>query len=169
MANQQVGSREEVETNLDLVIRGMMNSSYDFSDLMRRIIPDFRITLVRNLDGFVRPRGVLTVSLAALAERAPRTRENEPRDGDFTAVIDLFDPPTYIRHMAACLAEKARDPKLSLKKIGARLGIHLMIVKRAFDYARQMREAGWETPYQEVKERPTSAPRWKPRPNSRAG
>jgi hypothetical protein len=50
-----------------------------------------------------------------------------------------------------------------LKQIGGRLGLNVMVVKRALDYARRMKAVGTTDPYQEVTAYPANAARWKSR------
>jgi hypothetical protein len=128
---------------------------------MRRIIPEFLIQPIQTLDGYVRPRAKLTISLARLGERPGQ--EYVPHETDFGVILDLFEPPGYLHHLQACVAAKASDSRLSLKGLGVKLGLNHMLIKRALDYARRMEKLGWKTPYKEVRARPASASRWKPR------
>jgi site-specific DNA recombinase len=163
VVQHQIGSREEIEARLESALRELVNTSYDFAVLMRRMIPEFVIQPVQTVDGYVRPRGKLTISPAAFADPMAGRGVYVPQPGDVSLVLDLFDSPGYILHMDACLAEKAKNRRLSVKKIGLSLGINFMIVKRAFDYARRMRDKGWLAPYKELTARPESVPRWKQR------
>src|SRR5262249_12818109 len=62
-------SYQEVESNLEVVLRAVAQHSYAFGDLMRQVLPAFVVQPVQALDsGQVRPRAKLTVRLAALAE-----------------------------------------------------------------------------------------------------
>lgn len=156
-------SRDQVKAELDAALRQVANTSYEFAELMRRIIPEIWIQPIASLDGYVRPQAKIQFNPGAVVNSA--CGKNKVKQGQqvVKASIDLFELPLYIRHMAACLAEKAEDPRLSLKQIAARLGISYMTVKRSVDYARCMKQQGWEEPYKELKARPKSAPRWKPR------
>jgi hypothetical protein len=145
---------------LGTVLPELARTSYELGDLLRRLIPDLVIQPVQSVDGFVRPRAQLTISLATLAEPGGSRAGYIARPGDFCVALDLFEPPAHIRHRIACLTEKARNPKLSLKQIGARLGVNHMVVKRAFDYERRMQQAGWTTPYCELTACPIKASRW---------
>lgn len=139
--------------------------SFDFSELLRRIIPRLVIYPVQALDSDqVRPRAALTLDLGVLlpAEVKPEDRP-EPRH----IVIDLFEPPEHIRHIERVV--KARQERLqsgqkaSLKVLAADLGIGRMTVKRALGYQRLMEAEGLSEPYRVLMEPPKRASRWKPR------
>ena len=128
---------------------------------MRRIFPQFVIQPVQALDTpLVRPRAKLTFRPGSLVSNGPA---NGADVADAEVTIDLFEPPVHILHMSRCLAAKAENPHLSLKKIATQLGINYMTVKRSFDYARRMQAAGLTDPYRELLERPEKASRWRPR------
>ena len=75
----------------------------------------------------------------------------------------LFEPPLHIRHLDECLRLKAEHPRDSLKTIASRAGLNHMTIKRAFDYARRMDQAGVTTPFQILTSKPANASRWKNR------
>jgi hypothetical protein len=157
-------SYREVESNLEVALRAVAQHSYAFGDLMRQIIPKFVVQPVQALDsGQVRPRAKLTVRFAALAEIKGGEAAGGLQAGDLEVAVNLFDPPLHVRHLEQCVAEKAAHPQLSLKQIGGRLGLNVMVVKRALDYARRMKAVGTTDPYQEVTARPANAARWKSR------
>jgi DNA invertase Pin-like site-specific DNA recombinase len=157
----QFVTSEYLDKNLDSALLHLASSSYDFADLMRRLIPEFVIYPVQPLDsGLVRPRARITLRLSALAD-GPASPGSVKQD--VTASIDLFEPPEHIRHMPACVQAKARCPELSLKKIATSLGINYMTVKRALNYARLMEREGITNPYRELRDRPEQASRWKRR------
>jgi hypothetical protein len=153
-------SRQEVESRLEEALLAVAQSSFEFTELMRRVFPVFVIQPVQALDsGQVRPRARLTFRPGAIMSN----EQGAEQTTDIQIEIDLFDPPKHIRHTPQCLAEKAREPKLSLKKIAARLGLNCMVVKRALDYGRRMQQAGTSDPCRVLSERPANAARWKPR------
>ena len=121
----------------------------------------FLLEPVQALDTpLVRPRARLTFRPSNLVSiQAGDSAEL----ADIQVKIDLFDPPVHIGHMPACLAAKAEAPKLSFKKIAAKLGINYMTVKRALDYSRRMVAAGMSEPYRVLRDRPETASRWHPR------
>jgi len=154
------GSRAEVERRLDAALREVARTSYEFGDLMRKVIPEFVIVPVQALDsGLVRPRARLTLRLSALAEGAGAGPN--PPAGDVSMTIDLFEPAAHIRAIPDCVGAKRADPDLSLDKIAARTGHNRMTVKRALAYARLIEAEGSEGPYRELTKRPAAASRWR--------
>jgi DNA invertase Pin-like site-specific DNA recombinase len=157
-------SRQEVEAKLDEVLIEVAQTSHEFADLMRRIFPEFVIQPVQALDsGQIRPRGRLVFRPNGFGDVPGNGRPPDPQSGDVEVVIDLFDPPDYIRHMRRCLDARAKNNKLSLKKLGQQLNLNYMTVKRAFDYARRMEALGSEDPYRAITTCPIKAARWKHR------
>lgn len=77
--------------------------------------------------------------------------------------VDLFEPALHVQHARACAALKQAEPRLSLKRIGAQLGLGHMTVKRCLAYARRLDAAGLIDPYLVLGEQPELASRWKPR------
>jgi len=156
-------SKEQIEPLLDESLNSVADSSFEFADLMRRIITAFVVQPVQALDPpLVRPRGKLTLRLGALNDDC--TARSSGAD-DVQVELDLFEPPKHIRYLHQIVAAKRREPKLSLKKLAALLpdAISYMAVKRALDYARLMESAGVTDPYRELLEPPANASRWHPR------
>jgi site-specific DNA recombinase len=154
-------SKQDVASNLWCVLHSLAESSYEFADFLRRVFPKFEVRPVQALDsGLVRPRAWLTFRPSRLANASQTGQEAEE---GFELVLDLFEPPVHIRHMEACLAERQAHPKLSLKKLAARLDIGYMTVKRAFDYARRMEAEGLTEPYRELDACPAEASHWRTR------
>ena len=153
-------SKEQIEPLLDESLNAVADSSFEFADLMRRIITEFVIQPVQALDPpLVRPRGKLTLRLSGLNDDcAARSSEED----DVHVILDLFEAPKHIRYLDQIVAAKRREPKLSLKKLAALLpdAISYMAVKRALDYARLMESAGVTDPYRELLEPPANASRW---------
>jgi hypothetical protein len=151
-------SKKQVEENLHSTLIRLVGSSFPMADLVRRVFPGFILEPVQALDTpLVRPRATLTFRPSSMvgveADDSAELAEVQVR-------IDLFDPPLHIGHMSACVATKAEAPKLSLKKLAAKLGINYMTVKRALDYSRRMAAAGMSEPYRVLHERPKTASRW---------
>ena len=153
-------SKEQIEPLLDKSLNSLADNSFEFADLMRRIITEFVIQPVQALDPpLVRPRGKLTLRLSGLNDDcAARSSDAD----DVHVVLDLFDAPKHIRYLDQIVAAKRREPKLSLKKLAALLpdAISYMAVKRALDYASLMESAGVTDPYRELLEPPANASRW---------
>ena len=156
-------SKEQIEPLLDESLNAVADSSFEFADLMRRIITEFVIQPVQALDPpMVRPRGKLTLRLSGLNDDcAARSSDAD----DVHVVLDLFEAPKHIRYLDQIVAAKRREPKLSLKKLAALLpdAISYMAVKRALDYARLMESAGVTDPYRELLQPPANASRWERR------
>ena len=158
------GSRADVERHLPAVLQQLAKNSYEFADLMRRIIPEFWIVPVQALDtGLVRPQARLIVSPAALLDGPCPAGSSGARPGEIVGVLDLFEPPVHIRAIPACVAAKTADPKATLDKIAARTGYNRMAVKRALAYARKMEAEGMTHPYRELTSCPDVASRWRHR------
>jgi site-specific DNA recombinase len=164
----RLGSRGEVSNELEAALSLLAATSYDFAKLMRRVIPTFTIVPVQALDsGLVRARGKLVLRLAALLEdgKGPAGGGDvtAPCEGDVALTIDLFEPPSHIRAIGACLEARRANPRLSLVKISEETGILRMTVKRALDYVKLMEAEGLADPYRELTSRPDSASRWRHR------
>ncbi len=150
-------SQAAVAEHLDEALKKLSLTSLDFADWLRRLIPKFVICPVHAQDSpLIRPRAKLTLCMDAWGDGG-----DAPPPVSVT--LDLFEPPVHIRYLDACLALRQAEPKISLKKIAVRLQINYMTVKRSFDFARKMENAGATDPYQEVLERPLHASRWKKR------
>jgi hypothetical protein len=157
-------SRQELVERLHEHVLALARASYEFGDLMRQVLPVFRVEPVQALDsGQVRPRGRLVFRPEALIDRSA-----SPDQSTVTEVlVDLFDPPEPIRHLEACLQEKRQNPRWGYVRIARSLGIGRMTVKRALAYARLMESAGTDNPYRPLRSRPDRASRWQPRPERR--
>lgn len=159
-----VRSRFEVELQLQAAVEQLSANSYEFADVMRTVLPTFAIQPVQALDtGLVRPRAKLVLRLSALLGKPGTGNPGLPQPGDVPMVVNLFDPPVHIAAVPSCVTLKRAEPKLTLDKIGNRLKLNRMTVKRALDYARRMEAEGLEDPYRELTECPAEASRWKPR------
>jgi hypothetical protein len=154
-------SRDEVAERIDEVVELLARTSYDFADLLRRLIPEFVIQPVQALDcPFIRPRARITLRLDAWAEPGEAPVEE-------STTIDLFEPPVHIKHVEACVAARATSPRAGLRAIAKTLGIGYMTVKRSLAYHRRMQDVGLDEPYREIHERPERASRWKKRKKMR--
>src|SRR5262249_4794827 len=106
----------------------------------------------------IRPRLKFTLQLQS---SEPANPEGEQSDVGSQFVLDLFDPPARIQHLQRCLEHRACFPKHTYKQISQALGIGIMTVKRAFDYARLMAKAAATEPYRELTVRPDVVSRWR--------
>jgi hypothetical protein len=160
-------SRDELVGCLEQAVIDLAGSSFDFANLLRRVIVKFQIVPVQDLtSGQVHPRAKLAVRLANLVSDGTDVLL-EPTDLETT--IDLFDSPVHIKHMPACVQMKREHPELSLKQIVSELRkahnieVNYMTVKRALDYSRKMEKEGWTEPYRVLETEPEYASRWKRR------
>lgn len=139
------------------VLLRLMAESFEFATWLRRLVPAFVVQPIEALDTpLVRPRGVLTVRTALLAQ----PDSIAAGDATLSVTLDLFEPPVHIRFHSDCLALRAKEPTLSGRAMAERLGINAMTVKRAFDYLRRMEAAGVTEPYHVITSAPTAASRW---------
>ena len=161
------GSKEDVESRMAEVLWYMMNTSYEFNDVMRRFFPEFIIQPVQAIDsGQVHPRGKLRFQVEATSAEFP--------DGHWVEVVmDFFEPPVHIGLLPQILEERSKvDPKTgrvpSYKKIADKVGTSYMTVKRAIDYSRLMEAEGSKDPFRELTEPPRKASRWLTREKPRS-
>jgi hypothetical protein len=155
-------SQEEFCVDPRQALIELSRTSFEFGDLMRKVFPSFVIQPVQALDsGLVRPRAHLTLDLSALLP---------PGIADAAAeliVVDLFDPPLHIKHLAAVvkLEEQKRHAKKkhSLDILARELNIGRMTVRRALAYRKLMVAASLDEPYRVLSAAPVMASRWKPR------
>jgi hypothetical protein len=156
-------TREAVLADLEGASTLLVQSSFSFAELLRRLLWRFEIFPVQTLDCLqIRARAKVTLSFEAWAK--PGEEVPEP----ISTSIDLFEPPAAITHLAAVVAARSQSPKAGYRRIAAQLGMGLMTVKRAVHYARRMDEAGWTEPFQELTEAPLKAARWR-NPEPRKG
>lgn len=147
-------THEEVAARLDQVVFHLANSSFEFAQFMRRLIPKFVVQPVQQLDcGLVRSRAIIVMRPDAWASEGESTEE-------ISVEIDLFEPPVHIRYLQPCVDIKESDPNATLDQIAAALQINRMTVKRALAYHRLMIDSGLTEPYRVINEKPQSASRW---------
>jgi hypothetical protein len=151
-------TREDLESKCDRALHHLADSSYDFADLIRRLIPDFVIEPIQSLDcSLVRPRARITLSLESWTDPGKIPLQT-------STTIDLFEEPVHIRHLPIILDAKRVQPKASYDAIARKLSINRMTVKRALAYHRLMEEKGVSTPYLVLQSRPENVARWIKRP-----
>jgi hypothetical protein len=131
---------------------------------MRRIISSFEIRPIQNIDsGLVLPRGILKVDFSAIDANSTAGNGVPSSTQGVEFVIDLFEPPEYIRILPAVVDAKQRDPRRGYRKIAKDIGANYMQVKRAWRLHLRMLAEGLSEPYRELTERPVSASRWRHR------
>jgi site-specific DNA recombinase len=132
--------------------------SPEFARLVRPLVPEFSVRLVRLLDGGDRvPRATVALRLAALTG-SPAVPE---LDGLLTRrlTIDLFEPPQ--REQIRAEAVRLRDAGLNQREIDQRLAGQptQTAVYRALRFDDEMKRAGLDSPYVPVTEPPTGSGR----------
>lgn len=146
---------DAIADRLDEAIFHLAETSFEFADLFRRLLPVFVIQPVQALDcAQVRPRAKLTMHFDEWSDQG-----NVPPP--ISVALDLFQYPVHVEHLAACVSAKKATPDASLDTIADKLGINRMTVKRALAYARRMEESNLDNPYRELVQQPKQASRWK--------
>lgn len=141
---------DEVASRIDDVVLHLSRKSYEFTKLMRRMFPEFRLVPVQALDSpQVHPRVKLTLP--------PMVDGGESK----VLVIDAFESPLHIRHALDCRRLKESHPAKTLIQLGEMLGINKMTVKRGLAYARLIENRQTTDPYLELTEKPEKASRWR--------
>lgn len=150
--------REELPGLLDY----LMANSYEFAELLRRVIPVFKIVPLRAIDtGRPVPRAHMTFSFGAMLDRRP-PKEYGPRPGDFSVQLDLFDPPAHVQCLEDAVRLHATHPDWSAEKIAEAIGpnVKRWSVRSALKLHEQMEELGVTEPYVPVTD-PAKVSRWR--------
>ncbi len=143
--------------------RDLTAADIGFAALLRRLIPEFTVTLVRMVDdGRLYPRAELVFDLSGVtpdASRAPAYAALLRRP----VTVDLFTPP--LRERIRVDAVRLREQGLALKKIPPLLAVPASwtVVRQALAVDQMMREQGLESPFVPVVEMPIDSfyRRWK--------
>src|SRR5262249_52955868 len=128
--------------------------SPEFGDLMRQVVPEFDVYLVRLCDGgHPVPRARVRLSLAGIV---PDARHIAGLEEGLTRelTLDVFEPPQRERIRGAAVRRQARGRKQ--REIASRLAEQptQTAVWAALELDRRMRELGLESPYVLVTEPP---------------
>ena len=140
---------ETIREQLPDIVGYLMADSYEFADLLRRVIPVFRIEPLQAVDtGKPVPRAHVTFSFAALLERRP-SPEYTPQPGDLSAALDLFEPPAHIQCLHDAVRIHQEHPAWSAEKIAAAISpeVKRWSVRSALKLHEQMKELGVTEPY----------------------
>ena len=149
--------RQQLEDNfLRLAI-----DSPEFGDLMRQLVPNFYVYLVRLVDGgHPLPRAKVKLTLAGIvpdAQAVPGLGELLTRE----LTLDLFERPPQRERIRAEAVRLAADGVFQ-RDIATRLADERPkqpVVQKALALDRKMREMGLETPYVLVTEPPEDYPK----------
>lgn len=139
----------------------LATESPEFGDLMRQLVPEFYVYLVRLVDGgHPLPRAKIKLNLAGSvqdAELVPGLVELLTRD----VTIDLFDRPPQ-RERIRVEAVRLDAEGVPQRQIAARLPDEkprLPAIQKALALDRSMKEQGLETPYVLLTEPPEDYPK----------
>jgi hypothetical protein len=142
---------DQIAERLEEVLAFLVGSSFEMAETIRRLIPKCVIVPIQAWDGGqVYPRAKLYVR--GSMEDFEQVDE---------IVVDLFEPPVYIQHMAAAAKLRSQQPRPTLKQIGKALGTSYMTIKRSLHYAKVMDELGVSEPFRELHSKPENAARWR--------
>ncbi|MCA9090839.1 MAG: helix-turn-helix domain-containing protein, partial [Planctomycetaceae bacterium] len=145
---QLPASGAELRSQFAEVSRELAQDSFEFGGLLRSVVPEFHVYLVRLTDGgYFVPRAQIKLSLGAIVrdiERAPDLKEYLTR----TFTCDLFEPPTRVRIREEAVRQSAAG--IRQRDIADALGTHQATVQRALKLDRKMRERGLTSPYELV-------------------
>ena len=153
------GSAGELRSLLEAEFRRHAATSREFGDLMRLLVPEFHVYVVRLLDGgHPLPRARVKLALAGDvvdAHRVPGLAELLSR----VVTLDLFEPPQRerIREEAAALAAAG----LRQRDVAGRLSepATQAAVQKALALDKRMRAAGLTSPYVLLDEPPEDYPK----------
>ena len=142
-------SIQQLREMLEAEFRRLAVDSPEFGDLMRKLVPEFHVYLVRLLDGgHLLPRAKVKLTLDGIvpdAQHVPGLGELLMRE----LTIDLFDRP-FQRERIRAEAVRLADHDLTQRQIAAQLTEEkpkLPVVQKALALDRKMEELGLDTPY----------------------
>lgn len=151
-------SPQELFAQFEEASRTLVIDSFEFSDLLRLIVPEFHVYLVRSIDcDKLLPRARVKITLGGIITDIIRA----PGLGDFltrVVTIDLFQPPMHHKIRAEAIRQTAEGIKQ--RDIAASLKTHQATVQRALKIDRLTRERGLLSPYELVTAPPTSSLRF---------
>lgn len=153
------GSIVELRQMLECKFQELAIESAEFGDLMRRLVPEFYVYLVRLIDGgHPHPRAKVKLDLGAIVpdiQHAPGLSTLLTRE----LTLDLFDPPqrAVIREEAVRLAGMG----LHQREIGRRIDGEppQAVVQKALALHRRMKELGLDCPFVMLHEPPPDYPK----------
>jgi site-specific DNA recombinase len=151
--------RESFLTDPLATILELARISFEFGDLMRRIVKELVIVPVQDLlHGQVRPRVRITVEFSRESQ-AGGSSDPIVR----TLTFDAFDWPQYIRLVEPLRKLRMAMPNATRAEIADSLGVNIDVLKRTTAYIKLMAEHGVTEPFIELTSRPVRASRWRHR------
>lgn len=142
---------------------GSVLESPEFGDLLRQVVPDFRVHLVRLCDGgSLLPRAHVQLRLDGIVTdlvQVPGVKELLYRE----LTLDVFQAPPreQVRLAATALAAEGLGPKAIAARVSEQLGrpTTSKVVHDALALDQQMKQLGLSTPYVLVSEPPDDMPK----------
>ena len=168
-ANPTMATERDAAEHLAETMAYLMAESYEFSELLRRVIPVFRIVPLQAVDtGRPVPRAYVTFSFAGLADRTV-SLEYQPRPEDFSVVLDLFERPAHIQCLKAAVQLHQEHPDWNAQKIAEAIGpdVRRWSVQLALKQWKKMRAVRAIEPYVPITN-PASVSRWRQQNSHRA-
>ena len=147
--------------------RRLAMDSPEFGDLMRHLVPDIHVYVVRLVDGgHLLPRARVRLALDGIVSDAGLVPALRPLLSRMVT-IDLFEPPQRerIREQAVRLAADGLGPKAITQRIPERPTT--TAVQNALALQRTMEELGLTTPYVTVLQPPDDYPKLRRHKNSK--
>lgn len=152
---------DELRQQFEEQFQRLAIDSPEFGDLMRQLVSEFHVYLVRLVDGgHPMPRAKVKLTLSGIipdAELVPGLEDLLTRD----LTLDLFEQPQQ-RERIRVEAVRLAAEEVPQRQIAARLTDErpkLPVVQKALALDRKMRELGLETPYVLLTEPPDDYPK----------
>ena len=153
-------SNVEIEDGLPRAIKELIQTSFEFAALMRRLIPTFIIDPVQALNcSQVRARARFMISWSSLVSPDQAKDLNSSNGQGEWVTVDLFEQPQHIQDALDLRAAVDDGDLRSL--VPKQLGMSRERALRARRYLEAMKNAGMMDPYIELKGKPANASRWR--------
>ena len=151
------GSVAQLRALFEGKFRGLARDSPEFGDVLRQVVPEFHVYLVRLRDGgHPLPRARVRLDLAGVVPDARHAPEFE-RGLERVLTLDLFEPPQRERIRAEAVRLAAQG--LDQRQVACQLGVTQPAVFRALALDGLMRAEGLHTPYEMVTGPPSDYPK----------
>ena len=162
-------TREQFQIEPRQALLELARTSFEFSDLIRKVVPHFVIQPIQALDtGQVHARAIFTLDPGALVQ-CPEKDRGQSSIGVDVIERDLFEPPIHIRNVTRVVElwkyKLELDDKASLSVLAKELGTNRMTVQRALAYFKIMEQQQTPTLYRILQDEPKDVPRWHKRKN----
>ena len=151
---QLPGSIAELRALFEQELRNLSLDSFDLGNLLRRLVPEFHVYLVRRFDGgHLLPRAKVKLDLAGIVPdltHLPGATELMTR----TVTLDLFEPTQTERIREEAMLLQAQG--LGQREISRKIAEHptQTAVYNALKLGRKMQELGLQSPYVTIFEPP---------------